>query len=163
MVKYFASTLGRILCDPAPCLRFLPAMNNAIIALGNEVQDPENKMLHDLCDSLLTLNWSVWYPLSKPGNPVHWRSTWKGYSNHRQEDSTLFILESAESRIVLISNILEYQQWYLIDELSSTCMFSRSNMHTSLCSLSHFVISALFWTAQCPRPRSALQKTRHKL
>ena len=43
MVKYFASTLGRTLLNPAPRLRFLPAMNNAIIALGNEIQDPENK------------------------------------------------------------------------------------------------------------------------
>ncbi len=54
---------GKIFCirtGPNPFksgswLRFLPAMNNAIIALGNEVQDPENKMLHDLCDLLLSL------------------------------------------------------------------------------------------------------------
>ena len=55
MVKYVAFILGRALLNPAPWLRFLPAMNNAIIALGNEIQDPENKMLHDLCDLLLSL------------------------------------------------------------------------------------------------------------
>ncbi len=55
MVKYVGFTMSRALLDPAPWLRFLPAMNNAIIALGNEVQDPQNKMLHDLCDLLLTL------------------------------------------------------------------------------------------------------------
>jgi hypothetical protein len=52
MVKYVASALSRTLLNPASWLRFLPAMNNAKIALGNEGQDPENKMLHDLCDLL---------------------------------------------------------------------------------------------------------------
>ena len=55
MVKYAASTLGRAILNSAPWLRFLPVMNKAIIALGNEIQDPENKMLHDLCDLLQTL------------------------------------------------------------------------------------------------------------
>ena len=55
MVKYVAFTLSRALLNPAPWLRFLPAMNNAIIALGNERHDQENKMLHDLRDLLLSL------------------------------------------------------------------------------------------------------------
>jgi len=41
MVKYVAFILGRALLNPAPWLRFLLAMNDAIIALGNEIQDPQ--------------------------------------------------------------------------------------------------------------------------
>ncbi len=71
MVKCVAFTLGRALLNPAPWLRFLPTMNKAIIALGNEIQDPENKTLHDLCDLLLSLRFPASYRLPNPGNPVH--------------------------------------------------------------------------------------------
>ncbi len=44
MIKFVASTWGRALLNPAPWLRFLPTMNNAIIGLGNELQNPENQI-----------------------------------------------------------------------------------------------------------------------